>query len=232
MSEVTGAARTGRDPAEGVDVLETLGADRPEERALVDVVLDSATEPLVATLLALRSDVLVLEAPVDRSGRLVLPPDRERGLLVWRGERDLQQAPVSVAGTVRRPRAEVHLRLTGRHTPCQRRSFVRADTETTVVLQLPDGPFPITALDVSEGGLRCSTRRPTGLALGDVLEVEIELAGVPRSLAAQVVRLRADAGGGPTDLGLRFEDLPIVEADRIRAFVFAELRRARATGRG
>jgi hypothetical protein len=215
-----------------VDVLETLGADSPEERALVDVVLDSATEPLVATLLALRTDRLVLEAPVDRSGRVVLPRDCEGGLLVWRGERDLQQAPVSVVATVRRPRPEVHLRLTGRHTACQRRSFLRADTETPVVLQLPDGPFPVPALDVSEGGLRCSTSRPPGLALGDVLQVEIELAGLLRSLTAQVVRLRPGNGGGPTDLGLRFSDLSIIEADRIRAFVFAELRRARATGRG
>lgn len=231
MSEGRRSGPGRRDTTEGVIVLETLGADLPEERALVDVVLDSATEPLVATLLALRTDVLVLEAPVDRSGRLVLPREHEGGLLVWRGERDLQQAPVSVAATVRRPQPEVHLRLTGRHTTCQRRSFVRADTETPVVLRLPDGPFLITALDVSEGGLRCSTRRPTGLALGDVLSVEIELAGVVRSLTAKVVRLRQELGG-PTDVGLRFEDLPIVEADRIRAFVFAELRRARATGRG
>ena len=231
MSKARSSTRDDRDGTEGLDVLETLGADRPEERGLVDVVLDSATEPLVATLLALRSDVLVLEAPVDRSGRLVLPREHEGGLLVWRGERNLQQAPVQVAGTVRRPRPEVHLRLTGRHTTCQRRSFVRADTETTVVLQLPGGPFPITALDVSEGGLRCSAPRPTGLALGDVLPVEIELAGAVRSLTAQVVRLREELGT-PSDVGLRFADLPIVEADRIRAFVFAELRRARATGRG
>lgn len=213
-------------------VLHALGADCPEERALVDVVLDSATEPVVATLIAVRDDVLVLEAPVNRSGRLVLPAEHEGGLLVWRGERELQQAPVTVVETVRRPKPEVHLRLTGRHAPCQRRSFVRADTETPVVLRLAGGPCTVTALDVSEGGLRCSTREPTGLHLGDVVEVEFEMAGVRRSMPTEVVRLRQGDGTAPTDLGLRFKDLPIVEADRIRAFVFAELRRLRAMGLG
>ena len=197
-------------------------------RDLVDVVLDSWTEPLVAAVEHVGSGTLLIEAPRDRGGRVVLPEVGESGLLVWRGSRDLQQAPVSVVETVRRPGPQWLLRLTGGQSVCQRRSFVRADVQLPVLLQLEGGARQVTALDISEGGLRCSTSDRAGLTGGTVLEVRLDLDGFALDLRAEVVRARSASPEHPLDLGLRFLDLSIKDADRLRSWIFAELRRMRA----
>ena len=104
-----------------------LRTEGPLVRDLVDVVLDTSTEPLVTAVLSVAADSLALEAPGDRGGRLVLPPPRAGGLLVWRGAKDLLQAPVAVVETTRPPGPSWLLRLTGGASKCQRRSFVSAD---------------------------------------------------------------------------------------------------------
>ena len=208
--------------------MSTTTVESLEADVLVDVVLDSSTEPLVTSVKQISQGTLVLEAPVDRSGRLVLPPRGMGGLLVWR-DLDLVQAPLSVLGTSRPPGPQWHVRLTGRPSPCQRRSFVRADVDLPGVLRSRTAGHDVRVEDVSEGGLRCSSRTSDGLALEDRLQVDVELAGTPWSLPVDLVRLRT-APSGVVDLGLRFHDLALPDADRIRAFVFAEQRRRRALG--
>ena len=202
--------------------------DSVHVRDLVDVVLDSWTEPLVAAVERVDDGSLVLEAPRDRGGRVVLPDAGERGLLVWRGSRDLQQAPVSVVQTTRRPGPQWLLRLTGAQSVCQRRSFVRADVQLPVHLEVEGVAREVMALDVSEGGLRCSTRSRDGLTGGAVVDVHLDLDGVLLDLRAEVVRARVPSPERPLDLGLRFLDLSIKDADRLRGWIFAELRRVRA----
>ncbi len=197
-------------------------------RDLVDVVLDSWTEPLVAAVERLGAGTVAIEAPRDRGGRIVLPEVGESGLLVWRGSRDLQQAPVSLVQTVRRPGPQWVLRLTGRQSVCQRRSFVRADVQLPVLLKDGGGTREVTALDISEGGLRCSTRDRAGLSGGMVVEVHLDLDGFALDLQAEVVRARHVDPEHPLDLGLRFLDLSIRDADRLRSWIFAALRRVRA----
>jgi hypothetical protein len=197
-------------------------------RDLVDVVLDSWTEPLVAAVERVGADTLAIEAPRDRGGRVVLPDVGESGLLVWRGSRDLQQAPVSIVQTRRPPSAQWLLRLTGRQSVCQRRSFVRADVVLPVLLQLEGGEREVTALDISEGGLRCSTTDRDGLSGGTVVGVHLDLDPLVLDLQAEVVRARHPGPERPLDLGLRFLDLSIKDADRLRAWIFTELRRVRA----
>ena len=197
-------------------------------RDLVDVVLDSSTEPLVAAVTSVEADAVVIEAPMDRGGRLVLADVGETGLLVWRGAKDLQHAPVSVVGTTRPPGPQWLLRLTGRQSVCQRRSFVRADVTLPVLLHLEDGPREVTALDISEGGLRCSTRERLTLSGGTVVQVSLDLDGFSLEQSAEVVRARRADAERPLDLGLRFTDLSIRDADRLRGWIFAELRRIRA----
>ena len=201
--------------------------DSVHARDLVDVVLDSWTEPLVAAVERVGADSLAIEAPLDRGGRLVLPEVGESGLLVWRGSRDLQQAPVSVVQTTRPPGPQWLLRLTGGQSVCQRRSFVRADVQLPVQLQLESGTCEVTALDISEGGLRCSTRDRGGLTVGMVVEVHLDLDGLDLAVRAEVVRARQVGSERPVDLGLRFTDLSIKDADRLRGWIFAELRRMR-----
>lgn len=200
-----------------------------EPQALVDIVLDVSTEPLVTSVKDVSGTRVVLEAPVDRSGRLVLPGSGMGGLLVWRGDRDLVQAPLAVLETSRPPAPAWSIRVTGRPTPCQRRSFVRADVDLPAVLRPGGRRHDVRVQDVSEGGLRCAARSAGDLAMGDRLPVEVELAGVPWTLDADVVRLRFTSNGA-VDLGLRFRDLALADADRIRSFVFAEQRRSRAKG--
>ena len=205
-----------------------LRTEGPLARDLVDVVLDASTEPLVAAVLRVAVDTLALEAPVDRGGRLVLPSPREGGLLVWRGAKDLLQAPVAVVETTRPPGPQWLLRLTGGASTCQRRSFVRADVQLPVLLHVERAEHEITALDLSEGGLRCSTREALGLSSGTAVEVGLELEDLSLRLTAEVVRARRTVPDAPLDLGLRFTDLSIQDADRLRRWIFAELRRQRA----
>ena len=207
-----------------------LRTDGPLERDLVDVVLDASTEPLVTAVLRVAADSLALEAPVDRSGRVVLPQPRDGGLLVWRGAKDLLQAPVTVVHTTRPPGPQWVLRLTGGATTCQRRSFVRADVQLPVLLRVERAEHEITALDISEGGLRCSTREALGLTGGTAVDVGLVLdEDLQLQLPAEVVRARRRFPEAPLDLGLRFTDLSIKDADRLRRWIFAELRRQRAT---
>lgn len=206
-----------------------LRTDGPLVRDLVDVVLDASTEPLVTAVLRVAEDSLALEAPVDRSGRLVLPDPGEGGLLVWRSARELLQAPVLVVQSTRPPGPQWLLRLTGGATTCQRRSFVRADVQLPVVLHVDRTDHQIMALDVSEGGLRCSTREALGLAGGTVVEVAVAFDDeLQLRLSAEVVRARRTFPEAPLDLGLRFRDLSIQDADRLRRWIFGELRRQRA----
>ena len=206
-----------------------LRTQGPLVRDLVDIVLDASTEPLVAAVLRVAADSLTLEAPVDRSGRLVLPRPREGGLLVWRGGKDLMQAPVTVVQTTRPPSPQWLLGLTGGATTCQRRSFVRADVQLPVLLRVERAEHEITALDVSEGGLRCNTREALGLTGGTAVEVRLVLEpDLQLQLAAEVVRARRTVPEAPLDLGLRFTGLAIKDADRLRRWIFAELRRQRA----
>ena len=206
-----------------------LRSEGPLVRDLVDVVLDASTEPLVAAVLRVGVDRLAVEAPVDRSGRIVLPAPGGGGLLVWRGARDLQQAPVRVVQTTRPPGPQWLLCVTGGTSPCQRRSFVRADVRLPVQLQVERASYEVTALDLSEGGLRCSTRSALGLAGGTGVEVGLDLGEqLKLHLPAEVVRARHPAPDAPLDLGLRFTGLSISDADRLRGWIFAELRRQRA----
>ncbi len=206
-----------------------LRSDGPLVRDLVDVVLDASTEPLVTAVVRVGEDTLALEAPVDRGGRLVLPDPREGGLLVWRGASDLMQAPVVVVQSTRPPGPQWLLRLTGGATTCQRRSFVRADVQLPVVLHVERTDHEIMALDVSEGGLRCSTREALGLPGGTVVEVSVAFDDeLQLRLSAEVVRARRTFPDAPLDLGLRFRDLSIKDADRLRRWIFGELRRQRA----
>ena len=206
-----------------------LRTEGPIVRDLVDVVLDTSTEPLVTAVVRVDTDTIALEAPVDRGGRLVLPSLHEGGLLVWRGETDLMQAPVTVVETTRPPGPQWLVRLVGGASRCQRRSFVRADVELPVQLRVDRVEHEILALDISEGGLRCSTRSALGLTSGTAVEVGLVLDDdLQLRLTAEVVRARQTVPQAPLDLGLRFTDLSIKDADRLRRWIFAELRRQRA----
>jgi len=207
-----------------------VDVDLPDERELVDVILDSATEPLVATVAEVSGDVVVIEAPANREGRLVFPQIGEGGLLVWRGGPHPPQAPMTAVDTSRRPRPQWRMRVIGPPLPCQRRAFVRADMHVPAILHIAEGSRPVTALDISEGGLRCSAPSGTELGRGDSVRVELDLDGAEFTFSAEVVRVKRGDEDRPNDFSLRFTDLSIRDADRIRGYIFGAMKQRRAQG--
>ncbi|RZU51403.1 PilZ domain-containing protein [Krasilnikovia cinnamomea] len=204
-------------------------ADLPDVNDLVDVTLDSRTEPLAAVIGAVTGDTVLLTDPIDRTGRFVLPDSGEGGLLVWGAGGSLRQAPVEVLQTSRQPAPAWTVRLTAPAARCQRRAFVRASVNLPVVVKHSGKQLEVIAIDISEGGLRCNVLSDAGVKVGDQVVAEFD-AGQPMAAPAMVVRvLRGDAER-PTELGLSFTDLKIREADNIRKYVFGQLLEQRRRG--
>lgn len=211
--------------------MSTTLADLPDVNDLVDVILDSRAEPLAAVISAVSGDSVLLGEPMDRTGRIVLPETGECGLLVWGEPGNLRQAPIAVLETNRPPGATWLIRLTARAERCQRRSFVRADVNLPVVVRHPDADLEVTAVDLSEGGVRCHTSSDLAFGLGDSVIAEFS-PGRYLAVPATVARLRRGAAEQPTDLGLRFTDLSMTDADHIRRYVFRQLHEQRRRGAG
>jgi len=220
---VAGAA-TGEDLVSG-----TTLADLPDVNDLVDVTLDSRAEPLAAVIRTVTEDAVLLGEPIDRTGRVVMPETGEGGLLVWGGGSSLRQAPIAVLETHRRPDPVWLVRLTAPAGRCQRRAFVRADVNLPVRVRHTDGDVEVTAVDLSEGGLRCNSRAEIAIRKGDSVIAEFD-AGQRLALPATVVRLQRGDEERPTDLGLSFEGLTMANADTIRRYVFGQLLEQRRRG--
>ena len=203
--------------------------DLPDVDELVDVMLDSRTEPLAALISTVGDDTVLLREPIDRSGQFVLPAPGDGGLLIWGGGSNLRQAPIAVLETTRRPEPTWLVRMTAAAGRCQRRSFVRADVNLPVVLRHPDADLDVAAVDLSEGGMRCSTRAETTVKVGDSLVAEFS-AGRQLSVPATVARVRRGDKDRPTDLGLSFAGVTIGDADTIRRYVFSQLLEQRRRG--
>jgi hypothetical protein len=216
---------------QGEDQVSTTLADLPDVNDLVDVVLDSRTEPLAAVISAVAGDSVLLGEPMDRTGRIVRPETGECGLLVWGEPGNLRQAPIAVLETNRPPNPAWLVRLTASAERCQRRSFVRADVDLPVVVRHTAADLEVTAADLSEGGMRCHTDSDVAFALGDSVTAEFS-AGRPLIVSATVARLRRGDAEQPTDLGLRFTDLDMAAADHIRRYVFRQLLEQRRRGAG
>jgi c-di-GMP-binding flagellar brake protein YcgR len=204
-------------------------AEFVDVRDLVDVTLDQTVGTFIAAVTAVTDDGLALEAPTDATGRYVLPPAGMTGLMVWRGSLGLMQVRVTIA-TVTPPPAPIwHVQLTGTPAKCQRRAFVRTDTLLPVVLQHDEDSYAATAVDISEGGMRCRVPDWPELAPGHAMTVELDV-GAPLTVAAHAVRLKRGVKGEPADVSLRFTGVRVSDGDRIRQFVFSQLQLARSKG--
>jgi hypothetical protein len=209
----------------------TTLADLPDINDLVDVTLDSRAEPLAAVIDAVTADTVLLREPMDRTGRIVRPETGERGLLVWGEGSQLRQAPIAVLETNGAPKPTWLIRLTAQAEKTQRRSFVRADVSLPVIVRNSGVEHESTALDLSEGGMRCFTSSEINFSRGDSVVAEFD-PGRPMSASATVVRMRRGDEERPTEFGLRFMDLKMGEADEIRRYVFRQLHEQRRRGAG
>jgi hypothetical protein len=215
----------------GDDVSSSTLADLPDVNDLVDVTLDSHSEPLAAVIGAVTGDIVLLGEPIDRTGRILLPETGELGLLVWGGGSRLRQAPIAVLETNRRPDPTWLIRLTAPAGRCQRRSFVRANVNLPVVVRHPDMDLEVTAVDLSEGGMRCNTRSDVGFTQGVSVIAEFDT-GRHLAVSATVARLHHGDEERPTELGLWFTGLNMADADDIRRYVFRRLHEHRRRGAG
>jgi hypothetical protein len=91
------------------------------------------------------------------------------------------------------------------------RRLTRAPVVRPVVVRRPTGERRTFALDLSAGGVLVAG--PSDLAVGDLIELQLDLDG-PLRTRAQVVR---DAPNGMK--GLRFDGLADADRDRLERFV-------------
>jgi hypothetical protein len=216
---------------QGVQVSSTSLADLPDVNDLVDVMLDSRTEPLVAVIGAVADDSVLLREPIDRTGRMVLPDTGDLGLLVWGVGEGMRQIPIVVLETNRRPEPTWLVRLSGHAERCQRRSFVRSAVNLPVLVRHADSDseLEVMAVDLSEGGIRCISRSEVAFTRGDSVIAEFNT-GQHLAASATVVRLRLGDEERPTDVGLSFTGLRMADADSIRRYVFRQLHEQRRRG--
>jgi hypothetical protein len=207
----------------------TTLADLPDINDLVDVTLDSRSEPLAAVIGAVTENTVLLGEPMDRTGRKVRPEAGECGLIVWGVAGNLRQAPIEVLETNGDPTPSWLVRLTAPAGRSQRRSFVRANVSLPVVVRHAEGDLEITAVDLSEGGMRCFTGSDVTFALGDSVAATFT-PGRPMATSATVARFRRGDEERPTELGLQFTGLSMTDADDIRRYVFRQLHEQRRRG--
>ena len=112
----------------------------------------------------------------------------------------------------------------------QRRNHVRLDESLPGTLTWRAHSVPTTVVDVSEGGARLRLSGASSPALRERITVAFDLDGTPVSLAAEVVRSRS-VGVRWSEAAVRFVDVPMATADRIRRHVFAEQLKLRAANR-
>jgi c-di-GMP-binding flagellar brake protein YcgR len=79
--------------------------------------------------------------------------------------------------------------------------------------------------------VRCHTGSDLAFGLGDSVIAEFS-PGRHLAVPATVARLRRGDAEQPTDLGLRFMDLSMTDADHIRRYVFRQLHEQRRRGAG
>jgi hypothetical protein len=207
----------------------TTLADLLDINDLVDVTLDSRSEPLAAVIGAVTESTVLLGEPMDRTGRKVRPETGECGLLVWGVAGNLRQAPIEVVETSGPPHPSWLVRLTAPAGRSQRRSFVRANVSLPVIVRHTEADLEITAVDLSEGGMRCFTGLDVSFVLGDALSAKFA-PGRPMTTSATVARLRRGDEERPTELGLQFTGLTMTDADDIRRYVFRQLHEQRRRG--
>ena len=212
-----------------MDQVGTSLAELPDVNDLVDVTLDSRSEPLAAVVSAVTVESVLLAQPMDRSGRIMRPEAGESGLLVWGGGSKLRQAPIEVLETTGAPEPTWLVRPTGAAERAQRRSFVRANVSLPVLVRHATADLEITAVDLSEGGMRCYTGAEVAFERGDEVVAEF-VPGLTLAVPATVIRLHRGDEERPTELGLQFVELGMADADNIRRYVFRQLHEQRRRG--
>ena len=233
------------------------GIDHPEERAVVELLLADRGEVLISWVERVEDKQIVVTAGRDRAQRSVRLDAGDRVEMVWKASSQLRSLPTrfeaaegSGGDTVWR------LTPTGPAVRGQRRAAVRAPISLEVMATRGRTTLTGCTVDISEGGFRAVFRsaeasaaglaqdagpatpavpgtapdEPAGFAVGDVLDVVVDLEpGEQLRARAEVTRdhRRQDES---TEVSVRFIGLHEKAQDVVRARVFAGLRDLRQRG--
>jgi hypothetical protein len=224
----------------------------PNVNALVRVTLAGDGDRPVAASAASRVEDVVLDVttglPVQYlvaapsfAGDLERPPTGSPCEVEWLTERGLCALPAKLESVENGPLGLRMWRLTvtGPMTRHERRRYVRAPWALPATLEVrdraasPDLPeaYETTAINVSEGGLLCSS---AGLALPHSLPLiaRFTIGAKSFEIPSTVVwsTLREGPGGPPrVESAIEFDD-PSVEGDKLRPLIFQEQLRLRRAG--
>jgi hypothetical protein len=210
----------------------------PEIGEVVDLVPASLPHTYLCWVDDVRGGQLLVTAPVDPQLHPVTLRVGERIDLLWRHGGGLRCLPVELVDIEPMERPRWRLAPAGVVQRGQRRDAVRAPITAPVSLEAGPATVRGTAVDVSEGGLRCVLEReqarpgedrPAPPAVGDVVRLAVTLGDVSVRCLAEVAR-QHPRDDGRAELSLRFIGLTEHEQDRIRERVFASLRDLRRRG--
>jgi hypothetical protein len=202
----------------------------PSEKTVVDVVGVQHGRVTTGIVDEVSGDVVTLVVPLDRD-RDVTPEPGSRLELIWKDGDQLLAVPVVVATDSHRDGAVLCVQRTGPATPGQRRSAVRAPLRLPVQLAFERQMLSGITVDVSESGLRCvlDSAAITPSAR-EACSATVVFGSAVVTGRAEVVRRHRPQDGSPTELSIRFADLPEATQDLIRRQVFAHLRDLRLRG--
>lgn len=149
--------------------------------------------------------------------------------LGWVNVHHALEAPVELTAAEEGHLPTWTIASTGDAQETQRRAYVRMGMKLEVQMKILEGAaaFPATAIDVSEGGLKCVVDARVPDPRERTFDVSFVLDGQEYSITAQTAWW-----GGPNDknlrsIGLRFLHDNQSVADSIRSFIFAQQLEAR-----
>ncbi len=211
----------------------------------------------VGGLVELPSRVEEIEEPLTPQGRprlLIAPPDvsflpmpvdlSTEHILLWISTNSQMELPVRVQSTdlglwpllvqgparriQRRQFVRVPVRLPGQLTRTDLEPTDDADADAKV--EVEPRQWPVTILDISEGGVCCLLAEPASPPVGSAVEISFPSAdGELILVSGVVIRYLQPSGRQATaavSLAIRFDD-PNQHGDAVRRLVFAEQLRQR-----
>lgn len=166
-------------------------------------------------------DAVVVAAP-SAPGVGILPSAPGEGVtLRWRHPRGVVRRDGRLAAGERPSRVPLwRVEPTGAARLVQRRRYARAAVMLPVQALLRDTSWPLTCLDVAEGGMRCSCPGEAPLAPDERLALAFAVDGAGLEIPAEVVWVAPASTGEATTVAFRFPTLSPRDADRLRRFVF------------
>lgn len=201
---------------------------RPALNALVQILLPGRDHGLASRVEDVSAEYVELAAPLLGSG-FKAEPGREMSL-VWRDGTGLHRMPAQLVEVRKTPHPVWRVVSVAEAEKFQRRRYARAETlldvEIVFVGRDPLVQVMISAVDISEGGLRARTNENIKPIDGEMVEVRFEINGTALMAPGSILRHEREKTVLEFVVVL-IEPVPDVVADAFRREVFRAQRRQR-----